>query len=226
MLPCVEIEPKTTATASVIWLHGLGANGHDFEPIVPQLALSDELAVRFVFPHAPNMPVTINGGMVMPAWYDIYEMSIDAKIDAAGIKKSAELIGDLIAREIERGVSSERIALIGFSQGGAVVYECGLSYAKPLAGILGMSAYFATHDSLISHKANHSTPVAIHHGHYDQVVPEALGRQAERLIRALGNPVEYKSYAMEHSVCAEQIDDIADWLNRALAGVVFHTESR
>ncbi len=217
MLSCVEIEPKSSAKASVIWLHGLGANGHDFEPIVPQLALPDELAVRFIFPHAPSMPVTVNNGLLMPAWYDIYEMAIEAKTDVAGIHCSAQAISKLIEREIDRGINSDSIALIGFSQGGAVVYECGLTFPMPLAGILGLSSYFATHDVISAHKANRCTPVAIHHGLHDTVIPEMLGRESALTIRHFGNPVEYKSFNMEHSICAEQIGDIAAWLKKVLA---------
>jgi len=212
LLSCLEIEPKTTATASVIWLHGLGANGHDFEPIVPQLNLPSSLAVRFIFPHAPEIPVTVNNGIVMPAWYDIYEMAMNAKVDTNGIHSSAVAIKHLIEREIRRGVSSEYIALIGFSQGGAVVYECGLSSSYPLAGILALSSYFATYDTIILHRTNRNTPVTIHHGLHDVVIPELLARDSEIKIRHLGNPVEYKSYDMEHSICAEQIDDISAWL--------------
>ncbi len=217
LLSCVEVEPKATANASIIWLHGLGANGHDFEPIVDELDLPPDLAVRFVFPNAPEMPVTVNHGMVMPAWYDVYEVAIDAKVDLTGIHNSVVAIDRLIEREIERGINSNNIVLIGFSQGGAVVYECGLSSSRSLAGILSLSSYFATHHAISPSKANRHTPVAIHHGLHDHVIPEWLGRDSEIKIRHLGNPVEYKTYQMEHSVCAEQIDDIADWLERVLS---------
>lgn len=217
LLDCVEVEPKEKADSAVIWLHGLGANGHDFEPIIPQLKLPDNAAIRFVFPHAPAMPVTVNHGLVMPAWYDTVEIAIDAVVDVSGIHRSSVAIEGLIEREIKRGVKSENIVLIGFSQGGAVVYECGLSYSRPLAGILALSSYFATHETVSPNKANGNTPVAIHHGLHDHVIPELLGRDAEMTIRHFGNPVEYKSYDMEHSVCAEQIDDISDWLTRVLA---------
>ncbi len=217
LLPCLEIEPAQPANATIIWLHGLGANGNDFEPIVTELSLKNSLAVRFVFPHAPEIPVTINGGFIMPAWYDIYEMALDARIDVAGIKRSTESIHKLIEREEERAVSSERIVLLGFSQGGAVAYDSGLTYPKQLAGIMGLSTYFATHDTVAPNKANRDTPIAIHHGLYDHVVPEVLGREAQQYFATLGNPVEYKSYEMDHTLCAQQIGDIADWLNRVLA---------
>lgn len=218
LLSCVEVEPKTTANASIIWLHGLGANGHDFEPIVEELDLPSDLAVRFVFPNAREIPVTINNDMVMPAWYDIYELSlIDNKVDSDGIRQSVAAIKALIKRENRRGIESHRMVLAGFSQGGAIAYECGLTCAKPLAGILGLSTYFATHATCAPTTHNRQTPIAIQHGRVDPVVPEMLGREAARQLTQLGNPVEYKTYQMEHSVCAEQIADISDWLTRVLS---------
>lgn len=218
LLSCVEVEPKTTANASVIWLHGLGANGHDFEPIVDQLDLPSDLAVRFVFPNAPAMPVTINNDMVMPAWYDIHELSlVDSKVDLAGIRQSVAAIKALIKRENRRGIESKRMVLAGFSQGGAVAYECGLTCAKPLAGILCLSTYFATHATCAPTTHNRKTPILIQHGRVDPVVPEMLGREAARQLTKLGNSVEYKTYQMEHTVCAEQIDDISSWLTRVLS---------
>ena len=217
ILPCVEIEPERDANASVIWLHGLGANGHDFEPIVSQLTLDASLSVRFVFPHAREIPVTVNNGFIMPAWYDIYEMAIDAKVDISGISRSAAEVKLLIKREGKRGIASKKIALVGFSQGGAVVYESGLTCAKSLAGILGLSTYFATHDTVAPNKANRHTPIEIHHGLQDTVVPEMLGREATQHFKKLGNPVTYKSYNMGHSVCEQQIEDISEWINAVLA---------
>lgn len=217
LLSCVEVEPKSNANASIIWLHGLGANGHDFEAIVPQLDLPKDIAARFIFPHAPEMPVTINNDMVMPAWYDIYELSIDSKVDLPGIRQSVAAIKGLIKREHRRGIASDRMVLAGFSQGGAIAYECGLTCAKPLAGILGLSTYFATHATCAPTTQNRKTPIAIQHGRVDPVVPEMLGREAARQLAKLGNPVEYKTYAMRHSVCVEQIDDISDWLVKVLS---------
>ena len=141
LLRCVEIEPSAQATASVIWLHGLGASGHDFEPIVPELQLPADLAVRFIFPHAPQIPVTVNGGMVMPAWYDILAMDIDRKVDEAGVLASADAVDALIKQEIARGIPSERIIIAGFSQGGAVAYQAALRHPQPLAGLLTLSTY-------------------------------------------------------------------------------------
>ena len=159
LLPCLEINPTSTATASVIRLHGLGADGNDFAPIVPEFNLPADLPIRFVFPHAPSIPVTINGGFVMPAWYDILEMNIDRKVDEAQLVASSDEIEKLIEREIERGVPSERIILIGFSQGGAVAYQTALSYKKPLAGLLALSTYFATSDSIELSDSNKNLPI-------------------------------------------------------------------
>lgn len=218
-LPCVEVEsnPGVPATASVIWLHGLGADGHDFAPLVPELRLASELSVRFVFPHAPSIAVTINGGYIMPAWYDILEMNLERKVDEVQLISSAQKIHQLIDREIERGVDSKRIFLAGFSQGGAVVYQAGLSYTKPLAGLLVMSSYFATASSIQIHTANQQTSLLIQHGTQDSVVSEILGRRAFNHLQALGHPVVYESYAMDHSVCVEQIDSISRWIQQRLS---------
>lgn len=216
-LPCIEIEPETPATASVIWLHGLGASGNDFAPIVPELHLPDSLAVRFVFPHAPSIPVTVNGGMVMPAWYDILSMDIDRKIDQAQILQSAEAITALIEREIERGVDSNNIVIAGFSQGGAVAYQTALSYPKPLAGLMTMSTYFATHETLIPSDANKALEIFISHGTQDPVVPELLGQPAVELLRSKGYEPLYATYPMQHEVCLPQIQDISRWLQDRLS---------
>lgn len=216
-LPCVEIETAVDVTASVIWLHGLGADGHDFAPLVPELQLPDDLAIRFIFPHAPSIPVTINGGYLMPAWYDILEMNLERKIDEQQLLASACEVHALIERELERGISSKRIILAGFSQGGAVVYQAGLSFNQPLAGLLVMSSYFATHASLQIHSANQFTPIFIQHGSNDSVVNEVLGQRAYRLLLDRGCQVNYESYVMEHTVCAEQIKSISRWIQSALA---------
>ena len=202
---------------AVIWLHGLGANGHDFEPVVPELGLDGKHSVRFVFPHAPAIPVTINQGYVMPAWYDIFEMSLARKIDVVQIEQSAQRIRDLIAREIERGVAPEHIVLAGFSQGGAVAYHTALSYDKPLAGLLTLSTYLATKDSLQLSDANKQLNIAIHHGTHDNVVPEQLGRQAKDWLEAQGYQPSYHTYPMAHQVCLPQIKLIGQWLNTVLA---------
>ncbi len=217
-LPCVEIEPKESASSSVIWLHGLGADGNDFAPLVPQLQLPESCHTRFVFPHAPRIPVTINGGMVMRAWYDIREMSIDRKVDVDTLKSSAGQVHQLIERELERGVSAERIVIAGFSQGGAVAYEAALSYAHRLGGLLVLSSYLATGDSLVRHPANQALPTLIQHGVQDPVVPEVLGQRAEAQLKAWGYPVSYERYPVEHGVCPQQIPVISRWLGQRLGG--------
>lgn len=202
---------------AVIWLHGLGANGHDFEPIVPDLGLDGSYGIRFVFPHAPQIPMTINGGYVMPAWYDILEMSLDRKIDTAQIEQSANQIRELIAQEIERGVSSEHIVIAGFSQGGAVAYQTALTYDKPLAGLLTLSTYLATKDSLHVSEANKNLNIAMYHGTQDNVVPEILGQQAKNWLENQGFKPSYQTYPMAHQVCMPQIKHIGKWLNQVLA---------
>jgi len=214
LLRCVEIEPSAQATASVIWLHGLGASGHDFEPIVPELQLPADLAVRFIFPHAPQIPVTVNGGMVMPAWYDILAMNIDRKVDEAGVLASADAVDALIEQEIARGIPSERIIIAGFSQGGAVAYQAALRHPQPLAGLLTLSTYMAM--PVTPSNANASLPVMICHGSMDPMVPEQLGQRAAATLTELGYSPQYKSYPMEHMVCLEQIRDIGQWLTERL----------
>ncbi len=216
-LNCVQLEPKSAATASVIWLHGLGANGHDFEPIVPALRLPSDLMVRFIFPHAPSIPVTINHGMVMPAWYDILELNLDRKIDAPQLLRSAQAVGRLIEREVERGIPTQKILLAGFSQGGAVGFQLALTYPEPLAGLLALSTYFATRRSLVPHPANAKLPIAIHHGTSDPLVPESKGRESAAVLQEWGYAVEYKAYPMEHEVCVPQVRDIGHWITARLA---------
>ena len=201
---------------AVIWLHGLGASGHDFEPVVPQLGLNSDMAVRFIFPHAPNRPVTINGGMVMPSWYDIFEMSLDRKVDIAQIEQSSQQIKDLISREIERGVKPEHIVIAGFSQGGAVAYHLALGYPQRLAGLMTLSTYLATNEQINYSAANKEIPILIEHGTHDPVVPVALGEQASKTLSAKGYNVEYITYPMAHQVCMPQIQGIGVWLNKVL----------
>jgi len=217
MLSCIDIEPKAPATATVILLHGLGANGNDFVPMVAELRLPAGLPVRFIFPNAPSIPVTINGGYVMPAWYDITEINIDRKIDATQLIASAEQVRLLIDREIDRGIPSDRIVIAGFSQGGAVAYQAALTYMQPLAGLLCMSTYFATRQNITPNSANRTLPIFICHGTADPMVPERMGQGALQDLTARGYPVEYKAYPMGHEVCAAQIADISRWLQRVLA---------
>ncbi len=216
LLPHIEVESGSNPTASVIWLHGLGANGHDFEPIVPELKLPQDMPVRFIFPHAPNLPVTINGGYVMPAWYDILEMSIDRKVDTVQLRKSALAIVDFINNEVSRGIPTERIIIAGFSQGGAVAIEVALSFEKKLAGLLLMSTYFATKDSIQYSQANSSIPIAIQHGDFDPVVPVQLSGVTEQALKQRGYSVDVTTYPMEHSVCPEQIGHIGNWIKARL----------
>ncbi len=215
-LPCIEIEPNQPAKSAVIWLHGLGASGDDFAPIVPHLQLPDSLATRFVFPHAPSRPVTINGGMVMPAWYDILSMDIDRKIDDAQIIESAQQVTALIEREIERGVPAEKIVLAGFSQGGAVAYHAALEFNQSLAGLMTLSTYFATHETVNVHPANAALSVFVSHGTQDPVVPEELGQKAVSHLKSKGYTPQYKTYPMQHEVNLEQIQDIGAWLAERL----------
>lgn len=212
LLPCVEIG-SDSSTHSIIWLHGLGADGHDFEPIVNELDLTK--AIRFIFPHAPSQPVAVNNGMTMPAWYDIKSAQIDAKQDEAGIRRSQKYILALIEREIDRGINSENIILAGFSQGGAIALHTALRYEKPLAGIMGLSTYLPLSESVESeiNEANKKTPIFLAHGKYDPIVPFQLASNTNAFLRKLNYTTELKQYEMEHSVCPEEIDEISNWIN-------------
>ncbi|HBG21155.1 MAG TPA: carboxylesterase [Desulfobulbaceae bacterium] len=216
LLPAIEKETRPSPDSTVIWLHGLGADGNDFAPIVPQLRLPEKAAIRFIFPHAPAMPVTVNGGYVMPAWYDILEMQIDRRVDSKGLLASAAAINGFIDRELERGIDSRRIVVAGFSQGGAVAYQVVLDHDKPLGGLLAMSTYLATAETLDYKAVNKTIPILIQHGEDDPVVPEQLGRKAATRLVKEGYRVGYKSYPMEHSVCPAQIVDIGRWLQTVL----------
>jgi phospholipase/carboxylesterase len=218
-LPCVEVQssPGADVSASVIWLHGLGADGSDFVPLVRELKLPAGLNIRFIFPNAPAIPVTVNNGYVMPAWYDIFELALDRKVDVAQLRVNAEKVHALISREMERGVASKKIIIAGFSQGGAVAYEAALSYAKPLGGLLALSTYFATNTSVQEHPANKNIPIVIQHGAGDFVVDEVLGQRAYRELSDRGYTVKYQTYNMDHTVCAEQVEDIRAWLLEKLS---------
>ena len=216
LLPSIEQETRPTPDATVIWLHGLGADGYDFAPIVPELNLPESLAIRFIFPHAPSIPVTVNNGFVMPAWFDIMEMEIDRKVDAKQLLVSASAISRYIDREQERGIDSRRIILAGFSQGGAVAYQVCLSYPRPLGGLIAMSTYFATSESIELNQANQELPIEIHHGLYDPVVPQVLGIRAADFLRNRGYAVNFRTYPMDHSVCPQQIGQISEALQRFL----------
>lgn len=197
---------------AIIWLHGLGASGHDFVPVVPELGLDSNLGIRFIFPHARAIPVTINGGYVMPAWYDILEMSFERKIDVEQIEQSSHHIDRLIDEQIALGIDSANIIIAGFSQGGAVAYHHALGSSRPLAGLLALSTYFATKDAL-KIQASRSLPIKIDHGLYDGVVPFSLGQMAYQTIQNLGYTPSFNSYAMAHQVCIEQLHNIGTWIN-------------
>jgi phospholipase/carboxylesterase len=216
LLPAIELETRSNPDASVIWLHGLGADGSDFAPIVPELNLPPDLGIRFIFPHAPAIPVTVNGGYVMPAWFDILEMGIDRRVDGARLLVSAAAINRFIDRELDRGIDSRRIILAGFSQGGAVAYQASLSHPLPLGGLIAMSTYFATSDSIHLSEANRNLPIEIHHGLYDPVVPPDLGIRAAEFLRDRGYNVTFRTYPMDHSVCPQQITHLAEALQRFL----------
>ncbi|WP_027856656.1 alpha/beta hydrolase [Marinobacterium jannaschii] len=218
LLPAVEVEPASSADAAVIWLHGLGANGHDFEPVIPYLGLPPSLAVRFVFPHAPERPVTVNGGWVMPAWYDILEMNIERKIDLPSLQLSVSQVQRLIEREIERGIDPGRIVLAGFSQGGAVAYQAALSYPQRLAGVVALSTYIASPELLKSEyrEQNKQLPVWVAHGTQDDVVPFSLGEQAVIQLEALGLNPGWNSYPLAHEVSQEEMVAMGQWLKQIL----------
>lgn len=219
LLPAIvrESNPGKAADAAVIWLHGLGADGNDFAGLVPELHLPAELSVRFIFPHAPSIPVTINQGYVMPAWYDIVEMDVQRRVDEEQLRASAAAVHDFVAQQMADGIDSRRIVLAGFSQGGAVVLEAGLSCPHPLAGLLSLSSYFPTADSVTINDANRKLPILICHGTADPVVNEALGKNSVSVLEAFGFQPQYSSYPMQHSVCLEEIRDISAWLQSVLA---------
>ena len=212
----VEVETGPNPPWAVIWLHGLGADGHDFEPIVPELVDEAWPAIRFVFPHAPVRAVTINGGMRMRAWYDILGLEIAQRQDERGVRESIAFVQGLIARENARGVPSERIVIAGFSQGGAVAYQLALSDPRPLAGLLVLSAYFPTARTIRLHDANRALPILVCHGSLDPVVPEELGHQAHQTLLAMGYAAGYKTYPIGHNVSPEEIADVSRWLHATL----------
>ena len=217
-LPCVELAPPEQVGASVIWLHGLGADGHDFEPIVPYLEVDAALAVRFVFPHAPRRAVTINAGLLMPAWYDIKEISLKREIDVAGVQESAGQLSALIGREVERGVPEERIVLAGFSQGGAIALHVALRHPRRLAGLVALSTYLVCDEQLEQERseANRDLPVFQAHGSGDPMVPLAAGESARDRLTELGYQVDWKTYPMGHEVHPLEIREIGAQLNRML----------
>jgi len=200
---------------AVIWLHGLGASADDFPPIVPELGLSEDRAIRFIFPQAPNRPITINGGIEMPGWYDIKGMGIEDKQDAVGIAESQSLLINIIQRQIESGVPASNIIIAGFSQGGAVAYHTGLRFPEKLAGILALSTYLVFADNVENERSavNQDTPILANHGTFDQVVPLLFGEMSVEKLKSLGYPVEWETFPMEHQVIMPQIKKIGAWIN-------------
>ena len=218
-LDCVVVEPKSAATASVIWLHGLGADGHDFEPVVPELRLPATMAVRFIFPHAPVQPVTINGGYEMRSWYDILEANLGRRVDEQGVRDSATKISALIEQEIARGIPANKIVLAGFSQGGAITLFLGLRFAQRLAGLMALSTYLPLAEKLADERTDvmRDTPIFYGHGSIDNIVPMALAKQSVQQLRELDYDVEFREYMMPHSVCAEEIQHISQFLQTVLS---------
>ncbi len=214
----VVLEPENKATASVIWLHGLGADGYDFYGIVPQLKLPQSSNIRFIFPHAPIRPVTLNQGTNMRAWYDIVEISAGAFEDEAGIRASEKVIATLIEEQENQGVPSEKIVLAGFSQGGVIALQCGLRYSKPLAGIIALSTYLPIAHTLAkeSNPANHAIPIFMAHGIADDVLPIAWGRNSRQILNQHQYNVEWHEYSMRHTVCIQELDDIGLFLQQIL----------
>ena len=220
-LEAIEVKTGPSPQASVIWMHGLGADGNDFVPIVRELDLSGAPDIRFVFPHAPMLPVTINNGYVMRAWYDVRWGDLEGRAkqaDEKGVRASQTAVAQLVKREIDAGIAPEKIVLAGFSQGGAVALQTGLRYPRKLAGIMALSTYLPLAESLEREAAaeNRKTPIFMAHGTQDNVVPYEMGARSKDLLIAQGYVVEWHEYPMPHSVCLEEITDIAVWLKKAL----------
>lgn len=217
-LETVELETGSNPGASVIWLHGLGADGHDFEPMVPELVGRNDRPLRFVFPHAPVRPITLNNGYPMRAWYDIAGIDRHSRQDEEGIRSSADAVRALIKRENQRGVPTDRIVLAGFSQGGAMAVFTGTRHPERVAGIIGLSCYAVLADSFDAERtaANQATPLFLAHGTSDPMIDSRLGEESRRRLESAGYPVEWHTYPMPHSVCPEEIADIGAWLRRVL----------
>jgi phospholipase/carboxylesterase len=214
----VEIEPANPATGSVIWLHGLGADGHDFEPVVAELGLREQVPLRFVFPHAPIRPVTLNGGMRMRAWYDIISLDRSGPQDDKGIRQSATILTDLIERERKRGIANDRVVVAGFSQGGAIAIHTALRHSQQLAGLLALSTWLPLGSSFTAevlnnpHSQSRDLPVFMAHGTFDPMLPISMGVESKAALQKAGFRVEWHEYPMAHAVCAEEIVAIRNWL--------------
>ena len=217
-LETIELLTSDKPDASVIWLHGLGADGHDFEGLVPELKLPDELAIRFIFPHAPSRPITLNNGYVMRGWYDISNLEFGHQEDIEGIQQSSLAIEQLIKQENKRGIPNQRIVLAGFSQGGAIVLHTALRYAEPLAGLMALSTYLPLKNSFESeiNSANKNIPIFMAHGLQDDIVKYQYGIESRNILEKNNYSVEWHDYPMAHSVCIEEIKDIRDWLIKQL----------
>jgi phospholipase/carboxylesterase len=221
LLETIEIETAPNPAACVIWLHGLGADGNDFAPLVPELGLRDLPGIRFIFPHAPMMPVTINNGYVMRAWYDVTPGDLEGRqrqADESGVRASQAAIEDLIAHENRRGIAARDIVVAGFSQGGAIALQTGLRHRERLAGVMALSAYLPLAETLPAEAAvqNKDVPIFYAHGTYDPVIPIAMATASRDRLGALGYPVEWHEYPMQHSVCLEEVQAISAWLRGAL----------
>ncbi len=219
LLDSIEIETAPNPDAAVVWMHGLGADGHDFEPIVPELRLPATTRIRFVFPHAPLRPVTINQGHVMRAWYDVRALAGVRREDEAGVRQSARQVEALLARERQRGIAPRRLVIAGFSQGGAMALHVGLRHPDRLAGILALSCYLplaVTLDAELS-PANRDVPIFWAHGVHDPMIPQAMAEQGRAQLAQLGYQIDWHQYPIPHSVSAEEIADVARWLARVLA---------
>lgn len=221
LLECVERETGNNPKLAVIWLHGLGADGNDFVPMVPEIVAADWPPVRFVFPHAPRRPVTVNGGMSMRAWYDITGMEIAQRQDETGIRKSIGQVEALIARESERGIPASRIILAGFSQGAAMSISAGLRHSERLAGIIALSGYLPLERQLETEQspANADVPIFMGHGSLDPVVPQTLGMLCRDFLRSHDYKVDWHSYAMAHQVCMEEIADLRAWIGERVSSL-------
>jgi len=221
LLEAVEVNPSRQPRACVIWLHGLGADGHDFEPLIPQLDIVAALDVRVVLPHAPHRPVTINGGMRMRAWYDILAPDFRAGEDRQGIRESGQLLCNLVAREEAGGIPADRILLAGFSQGGAIALHAGLRYPRRLAGILALSTWLPLADTLANEGTaiNRSVPIMMAHGMQDPVVPLGLAERSRDTLRQAGYAVDWYTYPMAHAVCPQEVRAIRTWLVAVLGAV-------
>jgi len=212
---CVEVTTGEKPVGSVIWLHGLGADGHDFEPIVPELHLPAELPLRFVFPHAPVRPVTINGGMAMRAWYDIVSLDAEGRADAAGVHESTAILEELIAREIERGISADKIVIAGFSMGGAIAINTALHTKENLAGMMALSTYLPLPNEVEGSEGSRDLPVFMAHGSFDPMLPMQWGKLSAERLSETGFTVEWHEYPMVNAVSPEEIRDIREWLIRS-----------